>query len=1177
MKKNYRGGNSPNNYSSFKSKVFKSGLLFTMLGLSLSSYAQTENQKAKITQHYNKTTLSTLQQKFHKRSLEQKSEAIAIAKRKGWDVIINLPNNKGFAELQRVTPDGKPVYYSISNVDAARSTRTNHINSGGSLGLNLDGQNMTAHVWDGGGTRPTHQEFDGPGGNNRVTIIDGSTLNGNSFHAQHVTGTIMASGVQPNAKGMASHAKARTSDWTNDLAEATTEAANGMLISNHSYGFAFRNPNTGQVQLPQYYFGGYIDESRNWDELMFNTPNYLMVVAAGNDGNDNSANQNPTGGFGYDKLTGHSTSKNNLVVANAQDANVDANGNLISVAINSSSSEGPTDDFRIKPDITGNGTGVYSTYDNSDTAYNSISGTSMASPNVTGSLLLLQQHYNNLNNTFMRAATLKGIALHTASDAGANGPDAVFGWGLLNAKLAAETITNRGDESRIEELTLTAGQTYTITVDSDGSSPLMASISWTDRPGTAVTSVNSTTPVLVNDLDIRVSQGGTTHLPYKLTAPLTSTQADNNVDPYERIDIANASGTYTITVTHKGSLTGGSQDFSLIVTGVSGTPVVCNATTPTGISTSNITSNSAEVNWTAVPQATYDVRYRKTGTSSWTTTAVSDATIALSGLDANTTYEVQVRSKCTDANSSYSASVNFTTEEIPTISCSTTITAFPYAEGFESGDGWAQITGDDGNWVRRSGSTPSSGTGPSSAAQGSSYLFLEASTNGSSGQIGHNATAILESDCIDLTGKSSATFSFENHMYGNNVGSLKIQGSSDGTSWTDLWSASGNKGNQWNSDSVDLNAYLGLVMKLRIVGTTGNGWSSDIAVDDLSITVVDDGADTQAPSTPSNLTASNVTQTTATLSWSASTDNVGVTGYEVFNGGTSVGTVTGTSINLTGLTAGTSYTYTVRAQDAAGNNSAAASITFTTTQDQVDYCTSSGNRTTYEWIDYVAFGGMTNSTGANGGYGDFTNLIATVARGTTNQLTVSAGFRSTAYTEYWKVWIDYNQNGTFEASEEVTDGSSSSAANLTADIAIPTSALTGQTRMRVSMKYNAAPTACENFGDGEVEDYTVNITNTTNAITTSDTTTNGDSIALGHEGTSFGFTLYPNPTPNNTITINVIGAKDVSYAIKNMLGQTVKAAAVTTSAINIGDLQTGLYIVEVTDGQKSITKKLIKQ
>ncbi|MFY7671889.1 GEVED domain-containing protein [Tenacibaculum sp. MEBiC06402] len=1141
-----------------------------MLVFASNAFAQSKEQIQKIRSEYDLVKLETLQKNLKTKESLQKKEAMRIAQQKGWKTTIKKEDGT-FMELQRVV-NGKPIYYTTFNVDAARSTRTDHLHSGGSLGLNLMGQGMTANVWDGGGTRNTHQEFDGAGGNNRVTTIDGSTLNGNSFHAQHVTGTIVASGVVADAKGMAPHAQARTADWNNDKSEATTETGNGMIISNHSYGFAFRNQ-FGQVQLPQHYFGGYIEESRDWDEILFNAPNYLMVVAAGNDGNDNSANQNPTGGSGWDKLTGHSTSKNNLVVANAQDANIDANGNLVSVSINSSSSEGPTDDMRIKPDITGNGTGVYSTYDNSDSAYNSITGTSMASPNVTGSLLLLQQHYGNLNSgSLMRAATLKGLALHTADDAGASGPDAVFGWGLLNTKRAAETITANGNGSKIEELTLNSGQSYTITVDSDGTNPLLASISWTDRPGTANTTVNSTTPVLVNDLDIRVTKGGTTYFPYELTGPTTSAQQDNNVDPYERVDINGASGSYTITVTNKGTLVGGSQAFSLIVTGVTGTPAVCNATTPTGVGVSGVSQTGATVNWSAVAGTTYDVRYRQSGTSSWTVNAVTGTSTTLSGLTAGTQYDVQVRSKCSDGtNSAYSTTTTFTT------AAPTPCESLPYAESFESNDGWTQVTGDDGDWVRDSGGTPSSTTGPSSGADGSFYMFLEASTNGSAGQIGNNATAILESGCFDLSGKSSATFAFKNHMYGTNMGSLTAQVSTnDGSTWTNVWTLSGNQGNQWNSVSVDLASYLGSTIKLRLVGTTGNGWRSDVAIDDIEVTAVDAGSDTQAPSAPSNVQASSITQTTATVSWNASTDNVGVTGYEVFQGSSSLGTVTGTSANLTGLTAGTSYTISVRAQDAAGNISNAGSVTFTTDSDNPapTYCTSSGSRTTYEWIDNVELGGITNATGAGSGYSDFTNLVGNLAQGSTNTMIVSAGFSGSSYTEHWAVWIDFNQDGTFSSTEKVVSGSSSSANNLSATVNVPSNAVLGQTRMRVSMKYNSAQTACENFGDGEVEDYTINITSSTSSLFT--TFNNTDADALGNESATT-FTAYPNPA-KDVIQVKFSNRNAAtSYRILNTIGQTVQSGELTNDRINVSKLGFGMYILEVNDGQKSFKTKLVKR
>ena len=513
--------------------------------------------------------------------------------------------------------------------------------------------------------------------------------------------------------------------------------------------------------------------------------------------------------------------------------------------------------------------------------------------------------------------------------------------------------------------------------------------------------------------------------------------------------------------------------------------------------------------------------------------------------------------------------------------CSSTISSFPYSESFESGDGWTQATGDDGNWVRTTGSTPSNNTGPTSAAQGSSYLFLEASSNSSAGQIGSNSTAILESGCFDLAGKSAATFSFENHMYGTNVGSLKVQALKSGSStWTDIWSDSGNKGNQWNSVSVNLTAYLGGKVKLRIVGTTGNGWSSDIAVDNLSVTTGGGSvADTQSPSTPSNVQVSSVTETTATVSWSASTDNVAVTGYEIFQGSSSLGTVTGTSANLTGLNAGTSYTISVRAKDAAGNSSAAGSVSFTTvdnTPAPVSYCSSSSNRTQFEWIDNVELGGIANATAAGSGYSDFTAQVGTLAQGSTNNMVVSAGFSGTAYTEFWAVWIDFNRNGTFEDSEKVVSGSSSSADNLTATVTVPASAVLGQTRMRVSMKYDAAQTACETFADGEVEDYTINI-----VASGATTRIDGNVIAAQELGNEPALTLkaYPNPVRDFLqISTNNKSMSLASYKIVNTIGQVVKSGSLNEiSQINVSKLNQGIYVLEINDGQKSFITKVVKE
>ncbi|GAA0763377.1 S8 family serine peptidase [Psychroflexus lacisalsi] len=518
------------------------------VSISLTTFSQTEAQKQRITSKYNSTLLNQLSNDFSDVFTSQKQSVLNQAKRRNLEISLTLKDGS-YAELQRFDANGTPIYYQTYNVDASRSTRTNHLNIGGSTGFNLDGQDMTAHVWDGGHARVTHQEYQ-TSGSSRVTLMDvaseGLDLN---FHAAHVTGTIMASGVVPNAKGMAPKGNVEGYKWNNDKAEATAAAAQGMLVSNHSYGFRADN-------LPDYYFGAYIGESRIWDVIQYNAPYYLMVVAAGNDGNA-SWNGSPLDPANprFDKLTGHSTSKNNLVVANGQDANVSEDGELISVIINSGSSQGPTDDLRIKPDITGNGTGVFSTFASGDAAYNSISGTSMASPNVAGSALLLQQHANNLFGNYMRSATLKGLILHTADDAGIEGPDNNFGWGLMNSKRAAETLSQKDNGAVVNELSLFPGQTYTLEVQSNDVDALLASISWTDPAGVATTQVNSDEARLVNDLDISLEQTGTEYLPWRLTGVITNEKANNSKDPFERVDIENATGTYTISVTHKGNLT----------------------------------------------------------------------------------------------------------------------------------------------------------------------------------------------------------------------------------------------------------------------------------------------------------------------------------------------------------------------------------------------------------------------------------------------------------------------------------------------------------------------------------------------------------------------------------------------------------------------------------------------
>jgi Zn-dependent metalloprotease len=342
-------------------------------------------------------------------------------------------------------------------------------------------------------------------------------------------------------------------------------------------------------------------------------------------------------------------------------------------------------------------------------------------------------------------------------------------------------------------------------------------------------------------------------------------------------------------------------------------------------------------------------------------------------------------------------------------------------------------------------------------------------------------------------------------------------------------------------------------------------------VEDYTVNITASAADLTAPSTPSNLTASGTTTTTTNLSWNASTDNVAVTGYNVYQGSTLKATVTSTSYAFTGLTANTAYTFSIKAKDAAGNISATSNvINVTTLNNTLVYCASKGNSVADEYIDYVSIGGINNTTAGNAGYGNFTSLVGNLPYGS-NTILFSAGFSGTAYTEYWKIWIDYNQNGTFETSEEMVSGSSSSSANLTSTFTVPTSALAGTTRMRVSMKYNAAQTACEAFPYGEVEDYTVNIGAA--AITT--ITSAKAAIDLGNENSISDVILYPNPT-DNILNVRMTDSRKGTYRLINFLGQQVDAGQLSENGINVSKLGTGVYILEVNDGQKTVAKKFVK-
>jgi Zn-dependent metalloprotease len=337
-------------------------------------------------------------------------------------------------------------------------------------------------------------------------------------------------------------------------------------------------------------------------------------------------------------------------------------------------------------------------------------------------------------------------------------------------------------------------------------------------------------------------------------------------------------------------------------------------------------------------------------------------------------------------------------------------------------------------------------------------------------------------------------------------------------------------------------------------------------VEDYTINLGGAGPDTQAPTAPSNLVASNVAQTTLSLSWTASTDNVGVTGYDVFEGATNLGTVTGTSANITGLSPSTAYSFKVRAHDAAGNNSGFSNIVnVTTLSNSVTYCSSKGNSTNDEFIDRVQLGSINNLSGNNGGYADFTSLSATLAKGSSNTITITPKWTGSVYREAYRVWIDYNQDGDFnDSGEQVYSRSRTTASSISGSFTVPTSALSGATRMRVSMKYNANPTPCETFSYGEVEDYTVIISNGA-----------GQGIAGDTDFSTAEMSIFPNPA-KNSLNISLLEATGKEYVLFNTVGQVVGKGAFAEK-VDISALQSGIYVIEVTTENNKLRKRFVKE
>ena len=503
--------------------------------------------------------------------------------------------------------NGHPVYIQSDNQTAAETSSIDAIRPNGDLGFDLTGETQTLGIWDTGATRTTHQEF-----GDRATQTDGAE--NLTDHATHVAGTMVAAGVETEAQGMAYKAELSAHNWDDDLSEMAEAAANGVLVTNHSYGLLAGwshdsdddewtwHGDTRVSEEVDYNFGFYSNLSQSWDELTNKSKKTLIVKSAGND-HHNGPDAQPVEHRVWDYEEGDYTTSEEVRELDGKQTGQTLRGrgiakNVLSVGavqpieggyqqpedvnIGSFSSRGGADDGRIKPEIVAQGKQVYSTRSNADDDYVTFQGTSMSTPVVSGTVGLIHELYQQHYDDNPLSSTIRALLLHTVDEAGLNkGPDYKFGWGLLNGERAAKTLNDAALENNgsiIKEEELQNQDTFERKISSDGEAPLKVTLAWIDPAGEPVDAeLNPDDIMLVNDLDVRVTgPNGEEHEPFVLDPDYRegpATTGDNTVDNTEQVLIEEpAEGDYLVEVTHKDNLEDGSQNFSLIITGDTGGP-----------------------------------------------------------------------------------------------------------------------------------------------------------------------------------------------------------------------------------------------------------------------------------------------------------------------------------------------------------------------------------------------------------------------------------------------------------------------------------------------------------------------------------------------------------------------------------------------------------------------------
>jgi hypothetical protein len=437
--------------------------------------------------------------------------------------------NQGLAQVnipvKNISTVSNLPFVSFLNISHLQSTPLNqrerglfgltNLTSSEVAGRNLSGLGTTVGIGD--NANPLHLD-------NTKNVINRNPSYITNNHGRQVTGVVGGDGLaEERYKGVAPKSLLVVDYFDNILTKTGTYSTDfGMTVTNNSYftGLAGCLGNSDYNELSVYV-----------DQQIYNNPFLQHVFAAGNDGGK-LCSPYPTS-FATIK-SGYQVGKNVLDVA---DYHVGTD------VLNATSSRGPVEDGRIKPEITANGVAVFSP-SGLNNGYTDGYGTSFSSPFVAGVLSLLTERYKQLHaNVLPKSALLKALVCNSADDHGNAGPDYSYGFGFINPRRSTEAL----EANHYFSGTLTTGgnSAQVLNVPA-GTRQLKIMLYWHDKEGSPLAA-----KALVNDLDLSVADGATSYNPWILDVSpgavnIPAIRGADHINNIEQVTIDNPGTSVTI-------------------------------------------------------------------------------------------------------------------------------------------------------------------------------------------------------------------------------------------------------------------------------------------------------------------------------------------------------------------------------------------------------------------------------------------------------------------------------------------------------------------------------------------------------------------------------------------------------------------------------------------------------